>query len=347
LNAGLPDTDQVAICDSPAVAPSSRHPRSPRYTGLTGARFFAALLPPFYHLQWFNRDVAVSFFFVLSGFSLCFSRTNSCVDFYRRRFLRIYPLYVFGLLLAIPGLIYHFNGFGVFLLAPFLLQSWVPSLSLVWNGPGWSLSCLAFFYLLMPFLVRSRLATGILAAFLPLAMRVPISYSHLPIVNLPQFCVGVLGGLCFSKKARVTWVVPAIVCVLVLAFVPLPQAALHNGVLAPLFLWLMFALTGVKYCPRWLVTLGNSSYALIILHYPILFAFKFAMRRATLPTLAGAIYLVVAVTFAVFAYKYVDPPLRRALQRTLPWLRVDADARIEARVISSPATSAALSLHCS
>ena len=59
------------------------------FPGVRAARFAAALLVVFYHLRWFDRDVTVTFFFVLSGFILCFSRVDQCKAFYKRRFLRI------------------------------------------------------------------------------------------------------------------------------------------------------------------------------------------------------------------------------------------------------------------
>jgi peptidoglycan/LPS O-acetylase OafA/YrhL len=296
---------------TPEMQPSEKR----SFPGVRGVRFFAALLVVSYHLRWFDRDVTVSFFFVLSGFILCFSRIHECTDFYKRRFLRIYPMYLLGLVLGIPGMVYHFNGFGGLILPPLLLQAWVPSCALIWNGPGWSISCLAFFYLLMPLLVRRPAATGIFIALLPVALCLPGVYSRLPIVNLPQFCVGVMGGLCFKKRARISWLIPAVTCIAVVIFVPLPQIALHNGILAPLFLWLILSLTEIKSSPRWILLLGDSSYALLILHYPIMFAFKAAMSRASMPPLIASAYLVVAVVSSLLAFRFVDPWLRTAVQR--------------------------------
>jgi peptidoglycan/LPS O-acetylase OafA/YrhL len=315
----LEATLRTAVPASISAARTRETQPTPRrsFPGVRGARFFAALLVVSYHLHWFDRDVTVSFFFVLSGFILCFSRVGQPKDFYQRRFLRIYPLYCLGLLLGVPGMIYHFNGLGVLFLAPLMLQAWVPSLQLVWNGPGWSISCLAFFYLLMPLLARNRIVTGIAVALLPLALCMPGAYSRLPLVNLPQFCVGVIGGLCFRQKARISWLIPAATCMAVVQFVPLPQIALHNGILAPLFLWLILSLTEIKSCPPWIVRLGDSSYALIILHHPILFAFKAATHRASLPPLLAGIYLIVVIACSLLAFQYADPWLRAAFQRLL------------------------------
>lgn len=318
-NVGLPTAPGVSTHIAETQLSNKR-----TFPGVRGARFIAALLVVSYHLRWFDRDVTVSFFFVLSGFILCFSKIDRPADFYRRRFLKVYPMYFAGLILGIPGLIFHFNGLGVLALTPLMLQAWTPSFSLTWNGPGWSLSCLAFFYLLMPFLVRNRIATAILAALLPIALFLPGVYSRLPIVNLPQFCIGVIGGLLFVNQHRfmntdrlVSWIIPAAICISVIIFVPIPQIALHNGIMAPLFLWLILCLTRAKACPRLLINLGDSSYALIILHHPILFAFKAVTHRPVLPLHIGIIYLFVAISTALIAFNYVDPLLRSFFQRTV------------------------------
>lgn len=111
--------------------------------------------------------VAVSLFFILSGFvlSLNYPLTHSWnyrdwMNFGSARIARIYPVYLLGLLMVSP-----------FIMSPvlrnpstaailrkvfsgsvnlFLLQSWLPQTALSWNGPGWSLSAEAFFYATFP-----------------------------------------------------------------------------------------------------------------------------------------------------------------------------------------------------
>ena len=95
----------------------------PRLPGLTSLRFFAAFLVVLFHLQsmqitlgpaWFRElssigYVGVSFFFVLSGFILvytCQGKSVNVMKFWRTRFARIYPAYVFSLLLMAPWFFY-------------------------------------------------------------------------------------------------------------------------------------------------------------------------------------------------------------------------------------------------
>jgi peptidoglycan/LPS O-acetylase OafA/YrhL len=113
--------------------------------------------------------VSVSLFFVLSGFILAHTylseREEPAFDrrsFWIARVARIYPVYLLGLLLAAPFVLEaHFHSdrpvwstFKILVMGGSccsLTQSWIPPLAVAWNGPGWSLSAEAFFYLLFPF----------------------------------------------------------------------------------------------------------------------------------------------------------------------------------------------------
>lgn len=158
----------------------------PRLPALTSLRFFAALHVCIFHLYamriasgqgWFRQVasigyVGVNFFFVLSGFILVYTyadRGDSAPSFWRARFARIYPAYLFSLLLAAPFFFYvclkirpaplpfllwpQNHLITSCLLAAGLIQSWVPGAALAWNPPAWSLSDEAFFYLLFPSLL--------------------------------------------------------------------------------------------------------------------------------------------------------------------------------------------------
>jgi peptidoglycan/LPS O-acetylase OafA/YrhL len=148
-------------------------------------RFFAALQVLVFHCtRWpswpdhpFARNiaasgyVAVSMFFVLSGFILTYvhaGRDARPLDrraFYANRFARIYPAYGFALALIAPFFIVHtirIDGVVSFLkgavAVPTLVQAWVPSLAMAWNPPAWSLSVEAFFYLLFPLVIPALMA---------------------------------------------------------------------------------------------------------------------------------------------------------------------------------------------
>ena len=177
--------------------------RRPHLHALTGLRFFAALYVVLYHYadkylvggpRWvesFNYagPVAVSLFFILSGLVLTYGSTDAngrCAkparEFWFARFSRIYPLFVLGIIAALPSSaasLQHHNSTSVAILlavaqalvAMLLLQAWIPHLAFTSNSPGWSLSVEAFFYVLFPFIVhrlRCRNLRQLLSLTIPL-----------------------------------------------------------------------------------------------------------------------------------------------------------------------------------
>jgi peptidoglycan/LPS O-acetylase OafA/YrhL len=187
----------------------------PRVPALTSLRFFAALHVFVFHMYamqiantsgWARRIssigyVGVSFFFILSGFILVYTyadRTISAREFWRARFARIYPAYLFSLLFTAPFFFYvsikmkpapvpfmiwpQNHLITSSLLVPSLLQSWVPGAALAWNAPAWSLSCEAFFYLLFPALIvwlaRKRTRTWMQLAVLCWAVSLAITFLY-------------------------------------------------------------------------------------------------------------------------------------------------------------------------
>jgi len=174
----------------------------PRLPALTSLRFFAALHVYIFHLYADKIGtfsglagriqligyVGVALFFVLSGFILVYvhhDREMVAGTFYRERVARIYPAYLFSLLLTLPFYLFlclsskvpeipfwafsqhHFVASTI--MVPTLTQAWVPNAALSWNPPAWSLSVEAFFYLLFPFLVPGvlRWKSRTLAALIP------------------------------------------------------------------------------------------------------------------------------------------------------------------------------------
>ena len=158
--------------------------RRPDLSPLTGLRFLAATAVVLFHLPrlrvppWAtplrslqsSGFVAVSLFFLLSGFILAYtyltpdgSLRGSRHNFWVSRFARIYPAYLLAFLLAAPFVILnslHFNGLRVAveklgvsgLLFLTMQQAWTPWTAATWNYPAWSVSVEAFFYLSFPWI---------------------------------------------------------------------------------------------------------------------------------------------------------------------------------------------------
>lgn len=233
-------------------------------SSLTGIRFVAAFWVLVYHqgtaggllahamraVPGFAANVvrtgysAVGLFFVLSGFILAYNYRDERLNkrqFWAARVARVYPVYLLALLLVAPPILakvaMHLapaRELGNGLLSIVLLQAWNPHAALSWNGPGWSLSVEAFFYLLFPFVLAavrgftpSRLVFGMLvmaAAVLVVpsiclllhlsdlqgvsATDVPAAgfwcnvVKFNPLIRLPEFVFGVLLGRLFLLRSR-------------------------------------------------------------------------------------------------------------------------------------------------
>ena len=217
---------------------------------LTSLRFFAAFwvlgfhaLPragaldawaAFWNVGW----MGVTFFFVLSGFILTYTYGGAGKPLDRRRFwiarfARVYPLYLFALLFAVPQLMHDVRQAhgsldpidahrvaGVVLSSVAMLQAWSGQFVCVWNCPSWSLSDEAFFYALFPLLVpftASRygrtlilavticgvglIAVGATSAAARSFAVDAAGASLNPLVRLPEFLLGCwLGGVFLAHR---------------------------------------------------------------------------------------------------------------------------------------------------
>lgn len=211
-------------------------PSRRRLDSLTGLRFFAVLvvfglhIAPLFEenqLRSFSRlflmqgRVGVSFFFILSGFVLTWSRKTGDTPyaFYRRRFARVYPNHIGTFLVVAVVLLYReesLNGLSAMMNLA-LVHSWFPDpvYRNGMNSVSWSLSCEAFFYALFPFLivrlsaltVRSRRlmlfgmsVAVLLVPFIHLGSEASLASSHLqewfvyysPLTRLLEFVAGMI-----------------------------------------------------------------------------------------------------------------------------------------------------------
>ncbi len=243
--------------------------RRPHLTGLTSLRFLAALHVYLFHLQAFKVAlgpqcyesfvsigyVGVNLFFLLSGFILVYTyagREFSLREFARSRLARIYPAYLFSLLLAAP--IFYIVCFKIPLtpelawIAWFrdhlvitmlsvltLTQAWIPQAALGWNSVAWSLSVEAFFYLLFPLLLttlamrsRRRLVIGLVICW-SLSLLITFGYTILQpdgvaVVNEQMNNLNWLNFVKFNPLVRLPEFVMGICCGLLFVNQATPRA---------------------------------------------------------------------------------------------------------------------------
>jgi peptidoglycan/LPS O-acetylase OafA/YrhL len=218
---------------------------------LTFTRYVAALAVVTFHyaafhvghgLRWLDDGrwltfvtqwpVAVTFFFVLSGFVLAtayptLDGADARRRFWRARFARIYPVYLLALVLtvALQSRADSVSASAVLGQAS-LLQGFVPAWIGTLNYPGWSLSAEAFFYTLFPWLIGwmsvRRSAKALLLAVAALWVVTQLVYMALlgldaagalspaagifarfnPPLYLSSFLWGIAAALLLRKHAR-------------------------------------------------------------------------------------------------------------------------------------------------
>ena len=242
--------------------------------------------------------------------------------FWTARFARIYPAYFAAFVLAAPFFVTAISqshsaagttmralaGGGLVLT---LLQSWIPAAANYWNSPAWSLSVEAFFYftfpLLLPNLANLKTRTCFLAGFalwiaaitpslvivsVPAWPGVHASSSGMdfwiqaaqcfPLFRLPEFLIGMLAGICFSRRNSPRFNNGAFLAfgsalAIFIAMAVLPRSTDRisgNGFLAPLFVMLIWTLArsggpiGAVLGWRPIVFLGEISFSIYILQEP-------------------------------------------------------------------------------
>ena len=224
-----------------------------------------------------------------------------------------------------------------------MAQAWYPRRLLRINPPSWSLCGEVFFYMCFPLLGAllwklrgARLWTTALILYiggqaLVWGMRTQLGFEMamvLPPFHLSTFALGILlarwqtlqQGQKGKGRIRV-WQVSAVLglsvggVALSACLVPLFRVAApyNNGLLVPIFAGFIWALSAVStplsrwLCGRWLVALGNSSYALYLMHTPMLALFRYFqwVAHSFYP-----VYLVLCVGLSLLSFHYFETPAR-------------------------------------
>lgn len=338
-----------------------------RLDSLTGLRFPAALAVFAFHASTHSLDgtvhdvamaiagrgyIGVAFFFMLSGFVLTWSRRegDDVRGFYRRRFARIAPVY-WVCLAGATLLLLLASGNPIKALVAALpsvvaLQAWIPVPAVYFggNGPGWSISAEAFFYLCFPLLVlalphrRGRIGLGVLAAVLMLGPALVLHPTGsdqtdpafwaiyvLPATRISDFIVGML----VAHAVKNGWRPPvglrgALLLALgayALTGVTPPWSTVSIVTVVPFALLLAAAATSDLSGRRTVITspvamrLGEWSYAFYLVQASVLkVQHEFAQRLGGGPALEWSLVLVafaVCLALSGALYTIVERPMER------------------------------------
>jgi peptidoglycan/LPS O-acetylase OafA/YrhL len=269
-----------------------------------------------------------------------------------RRFARIYPVYALSIVLMIPfilsdrlpwmGASFGSSKAGIVADYVLLLQGWVGKLPVNWNTPAWSLSCELFFYACFPLvtllLTRHRLRDAAILIFAACAVAFSATHLHVPaalkpLTHLSDFLAGmaaasvfdiIRGGSAQGRHGR--WLyIPAITASVALISWP----GLLNGLVGidatlrllgatmVIGLGIGGGLLARLLSSRIAVHLGHASYALYILHIPVLWWYKRWFGWLFGPATAGfmaLIYVAAAVILASLVFRFIEEPANRRLR---------------------------------
>jgi peptidoglycan/LPS O-acetylase OafA/YrhL len=226
-----------------------------------------------------------------------------------------------------------------------MLQAWVPWLRGI-NDPCWSLSAETLFYLSFPWIgialwklrgaqlwfTAAILYVGGQLLVLLLRPHLPgDEASYLPLLHLSTFGLGILLARWQTLKqtpgvsSRRPFIAASLVTVLSLGcFVVItlggagiPFSSKNDGLLAPIFMGIIWAFSHSQWLParvlgaRWLVVLGEASFGLYLLQFPVFHFFELFH----LPTwsIVFPLYLGVTISLSVLSFLYFETPIRRRI----------------------------------
>jgi peptidoglycan/LPS O-acetylase OafA/YrhL len=282
--------------------------------------------------------LAVTTFFVLSGFVLYRSyaatewSTRNLLRYGAGRIARVYPVYLLSLAVVAPFILADRAASPSLLAAHgLLLQGWLGTIPVNWNTPAWSLSCEIFFYFSFPLLAavvvragwRRTLAVAAVACGLTRTLWVlGVPDTVKPVIHAADFLMGVVAARLYDHleprlRSGAVFYLPATALSVALIARPdwLPAAVDLNTALRPLNAAILIGLAlGGGAAARALgsrlaVYLGKASYAMYILHVPMLWWYLRWTRDAS-----ASVFLAAVIAVSALVYRYVEEPANR-------WLR--------------------------
>ncbi len=297
--------------------------------------------------------LAVDFFFLLSGFVIAktydkrLSEGMTFFNFFSLRLIRLYPLFFIGFLLGIVRRLgeYAMNRPGklpladILSAAPFellMMPSTVASALFVFNNPSWSLffeMIINLIYAAILIKISNRSIKILILACGALLLAQGFSAGNLDAgPQWPDFFGGAarvgfsfLLGITISRMKiqrdtpSLHYLIP---CAILLMILLAPSSGKYQLAYDAFFVFLGFPILlwlGAKFTPpkkfekscEWL---GNISYPIYAIHYPLMFLYLFVVKKTKLPlVLQLPIFIIFVVFVAAYLTKYFDVPTRNWL----------------------------------
>lgn len=292
--------------------------------------------------------------------------TGKQIDcFYLRRLARIYPLHLLGIaIIAVYAylgvkhpissgfesvIFQHWQWTLILNLAGMNAWGIVPVSS--WNEPAWTVSAMMFVYILFPNLVITLklvrtayyplIIIVLLLAYFALRQSIDLASNSdgagALIRALIFFIIGMLMGRLYAAKWRVLWAWDSLLGACITAFAlcivlwwrigPFDMLPFHVLTIALIFCLLradgVVSRLIVNSLTCWL---GNLSYALFLMHYPVLLAIKAAygneLARLSQSSESGAVFayiltITIVIVTAFLAHHFIEVPTNLWLKRKL------------------------------
>jgi len=239
----------------------------------------------------FGGKAAVMGFFLISGYSIAHSYGEKPEGYFRRRFLRIYPLYCVAVLftqfvvfitpspaVCLNGYAYVSAGFLTSVANLFLLQKFI-AIPLTYDLPLWTLSIEVFYYLLAPFLYRqSPFVIALMIVASMIAFQFPLAseplYGYAALVFFWPWLIGFLLG---QNRGRLILPIALGLVGGVLVFISRKETPEALSVVTYLVTFVVI-LTASRFHLSKLVQkvanlLGDLSYPLYLFHLPLMIFF--------------------------------------------------------------------------
>jgi len=328
-----------------AIHEHSWHQSPMRYRALDGLRGTAALVVMFFHIHAIPQPaglMGVMIFFMISGFlmGVLYIDTSwspkNVLEFLRRRFARVMPLYLFIVIVSYTSIIlfnypilYKIDKLRLFI-GHLLVVKGISAL--------WTIPVEVQFYLLFPLIWLSfwllgwRLATFLvilLSIFGLCSWVVPISWDLIHLVH--YFCFGIVVAIVVSQmtnRSNITWDFGFFCSVLAIVLVFIQNtisgysaysAASATASIAVLFTCTQSKLAATILGGRIGHFFGEISYSIYLWHIPVMnFLLRTHFWSISDPWLFLVIYpgIVIAVSWA--SYRIVEKPARTWLTERQP-----------------------------
>jgi peptidoglycan/LPS O-acetylase OafA/YrhL len=287
---------------------------------------------------------------------------NDSIDklrYYLNRFARIYPVYLIALIFTIAVTLFEKINIAAkdLLLQIFVIQAWVPGSVSRLNFPGWSLSVEALFYAVFPilfnsfykkislkltviFVVSIWLTTQIILNYLLLSplYKGPLSRSHealfyFPLMHINEFMIGNITGFIYFrliKKQRNLDLPIIVLFVIMLSLLSFNAiVSLHDGLMAIFFapiILLMSLNTGKitsTYSNKYLILLGEASYGMYILQYPVKIGFYLVCNKLNIinDAIIFYSYVIFLIVISICCYIVFEIPAKN-------WIKNRIDIKI-------------------